>query len=129
MGLSLGSPIDLEERLNYDAGNNTLYVNFEGLSIETEEDARKLADFLDQRLSSFGRKVHVVVNYDNFFLGPRAKDTFFEMIEHNEDNYFLSSTRYSTNAFSRHQLRESFSTADLEQRIYRDFGDARSSTV
>jgi propionate CoA-transferase len=129
MGLSLGSPIDLEERLNYKAGNNALYVNFEGLSIETEEDARKLAGFLDQRLSSFERKVHVIVNYDNFYLGPRAKDAFFEMVKHNEENYFLSSTRYSTNAFSRHQLRERFAAADLEQSIYRDFGEARSPTA
>ena len=62
MDLSLGAPVDLEERLNYDAKNNALYVNFEGLSIETEEDAEKLADFLDQELSRLGRRVHVVVN-------------------------------------------------------------------
>ena len=127
MDLSLGAPVDLEERLNYDAKNNALYVNFEGLSIETEEDAEKLADFLDQELSSLGRKVHVVVNYDNFYLAPRARQTFFEMVEHNEENYFLSSTRYSTDAFFRHQLKEEFTEADLEQRIYRDFDEARKS--
>jgi propionate CoA-transferase len=127
MDLSLGAPVDLEERLNYDAKNNALYVNFEGLSIETEEDAEKLADFLDQELSSLGRRVHVVVNYDNFYLAPRARRTFFEMVEHNEENYFLSSTRYSTDAFFRHQLKEEFTEADLEQRIYRDFDEARKS--
>jgi propionate CoA-transferase len=127
MGLSLGAPVDLEERLNYDAKNNALYVNFEGLSIETEEDAEKLAGFLDQELSSLGRRVHVVVNYDNFYLAPRARRTFFEMVEHNEENYFLSSTRYSTDAFFRHQLKEEFTEADLEQRIYRDFDEARKS--
>ncbi|HEY6750542.1 MAG TPA: hypothetical protein VI027_04370, partial [Rubrobacteraceae bacterium] len=127
MGLSLGAPVDLEERLNYDAKNNALYVNFEGLSIETEEDAEKLAGFLDQELSSLGRRVHVVVNYDNFYLAPRARRTFFEMVEHNEENYFLSSTRYSTDAFFRHQLKEEFTEADLDQRIYRDFDEARKS--
>jgi propionate CoA-transferase len=127
MGLSLGAPVDLEERLNYDAKNNALYVNFEGLSIETEEDAEKLAGFLDQELSSLGRRVHVVVNYDNFYLAPRARRTFFEMVEHNEENYFLSSTRYSTDAFFRHQLKEEFTEADFEQRIYRDFDEARKS--
>ena len=127
MGLSLGAPVDIEERLNYDAKNNALYVNFEGLSIETEEDAEKLASFLDQELSSLGGRVHVVVNYDNFYLAPRARRTFFEMVEHNEENYFLSSTRYSTDAFFRHQLKEEFTEADLEQRIYRDFDEARKS--
>jgi propionate CoA-transferase len=68
-----------------------------------------------------------VVNYDNFYLGPAASDTFFAMVKHNEDNYFLSSTRYSTDAFFRHQLKEDFAEADLEQRIYRNFDEARKS--
>ena len=68
-----------------------------------------------------------MVNYDNFYLGPPACDTFFAMVKHNEDNYFLSSTRYSTDAFFRHQLKEDFAAADLEQRIYRNFDEARKS--
>lgn len=82
---------------------------------------------MDGRLSGFGRRAHVVVNYDNFNLGPAARDTFFAMVKHNEDNYLLSSTRYSTDAFVRHQLGENFAEADLEQRIYRNFDEARKS--
>jgi propionate CoA-transferase len=59
---------------------------------------------VDGRLSGFGRGAHVVVNYDNFNLGPAARDTFFAMVKHNEDNYLLSSTRYSTDASFRQQL-------------------------
>jgi hypothetical protein len=45
------------------------------------------------------------------------------MVKYNEDNYFLSSTRYSTDAFFRHQLKEDFAQADLEQWVFveRDF--------
>jgi propionate CoA-transferase len=127
MGLKESSPMSLDERLSYDAQNNVVYANFEGMSIETEEEADKLADYLDRYFSRLGRKVHVVVNYDNFNLGPAARDTFFAMVKHNEDNYFLSSTRYSTDAFFRHQLKENFTEADLEQRIYRNFDEARKS--
>ena len=66
-----------------------------------------------------------MVNYDNFYLGPAARDTFFAMVKHNEDSYFLSSTRYSTDAFFRHQLKENFAEADLAQSIYRNFDEAR----
>jgi propionate CoA-transferase len=97
------------------------------MNIGTEEEADKLADYLDRYFSRLGRKVHVVVNYDNFDLGPAARDTFFAMVKHNEDHYFLSSTRYSTDAFFRHQLKEDFAEADLEQRIYRNFDEARKS--
>ena len=127
MGLKESSPMNLDERLTHDAQNNVVYANFEGMSIGTEEDADKLADYLDRYFSRLGRKVHVVVNYDNFYLGPPARDTFFAMVKYNEDNYFLSSTRYSTDAFFRHQLKEDFADADLEQRIYHNFDEARKS--
>jgi propionate CoA-transferase len=127
MGLKESSPMSLDDRLSYDAENNVVYANFEGMSIETEEEADKLADYLDRWFSKLGGRVHVVVNYDNFNLGEAARDTFFAMVKHNEDNYFLSSTRYSTDAFFRHQLKEDFTDADLEQRIYRNFDEARKS--
>ncbi len=127
MSLSESSPMSLDDRISYDAQNNVAYANFEGMSIETEGDADKLADYLDRYFSKLGRKVHVVVNYDNFDLGPAARDTFFAMVKHNEDRYFLSSTRYSTDAFFRHQLGEDFAGADLEQRIYHNFDEARKS--
>jgi propionate CoA-transferase len=68
MGLQQRSPLSLEERLRYDEAENMLYINLEGLSIETVEDARKLADFFERKLSSFGKKVHAITNYDNFNL-------------------------------------------------------------
>jgi propionate CoA-transferase len=127
MGLKERSPMSLDDRVSYDAHNNVVYANFEGMNIATEEDAEKLADYLDRWFSRLGRKVHVVVNYDNFYLGPAARDTFFAMVKHNEDEYFLSSTRYSTDAFFRHQLKEEFTEADLGQRIYRNFDEAQKS--
>jgi propionate CoA-transferase len=127
LGLKESSPMSLDERLSHDAHNNVVYANFEGMNIETEEEADKLADYLDRYISKLGRKVHVVVNYDNFYLGHAASDPFFAMVKHNEDNYFHSSTRYATDAFFRHQLKEDFAKADLEQRIYRNFDEARES--
>jgi propionate CoA-transferase len=127
MGLAESSPMSLDERVSYDAENNVVYANFEGMSIGTEEEADKLADYLDRYFAKLGRRVHVVVNYDNFDLAPPARDTFFAMVKHNEDCYFLSSTRYSTDAFFRHQLKEDFTEAELDQRIYRNFDEARKS--
>lgn len=47
------------------------------------------------------------------------------MVRHNQESYFLSSTRYSTNAFFRHQLGEQFTDARLGQQIYGSFDDAK----
>jgi propionate CoA-transferase len=124
MGLKHRSPMSLEERLHYDEADNVLYINFEGLSIETVEDAQKLADFFDRKLASFGKRVNAVTNYDNFNLNAIAAERFFAMVKHNHE-YFLSYTRYSTNAFFRHQLGKQFTQASLENSFYKNFEEAK----
>ncbi|NJL04442.1 MAG: acyl CoA:acetate/3-ketoacid CoA transferase [Chloroflexaceae bacterium] len=125
MGLRDSSVKPLSERVSYNAGENVAYANFEGLSLVTENDAYELAAFLDQWFASLGRKVNVIVNYDNFTLGIRAKPIFFEMVRQNQEKYFLSSTRYSTNAFFRLQLGEEFAEAQIGQQFYKNFAEAR----
>jgi propionate CoA-transferase len=104
-----------------------LYVNLEGLHLDTAEQARNLAAYLDRRLTALGR-VHAVVNYDNLELGPTAEDTFFTMIRDSTEKHFLSATHYSTNAFFRHQLGARFTDAQLGQTIYPTFAAAREGT-
>lgn len=87
MGLRDRPPVSMQSRFIHDpdADADVAYVNFEGLRILTVLDARALADFLDGRFSSLGRKVHVVVNYDNFTLSDEASDVFFDMIRRNTE--------------------------------------------
>ena len=125
MGLSRHSLVDLDDRLVHHAEDNVLYVNLEGLHLDTAEQARELATYLDRRLTAFGHRVHAVVNYDNLELGPTAEDTFFTMIRDSTEKHFLSATHYSTNAFFRHQLGRRFTQAQLGQTIYPTFAAAR----
>ncbi|MDP9396905.1 MAG: acyl CoA:acetate/3-ketoacid CoA transferase, partial [Actinomycetota bacterium] len=119
MGLKDRPPVGMDERFRYDLAANIAYVNFEGLRLLTVEDAQELAQELDKRFAALGRRVNVVVNYDNFFLSPEAADEFFRMVRHNEERYFLSSTRSSTNAFFRRQLGRGF----REHHLYGNFSD------
>jgi propionate CoA-transferase len=48
------------------------------------------------------------------------------MVRRNEERYFASCTRYSTNAFYRRLLGERFAKANLSQEIYSSFDEARS---
>jgi propionate CoA-transferase len=126
MGLRDRPPMSMEERFAYDADGNVAYVNFEGLRILDADDVRALADFLDTRFAALGRRVNVVVNYDNFTLGDDATDAYFEMVRRNTERYFVSSTRYSTNAFYRRQLGRRFTDERLQHRIYDDFSEAQA---
>ncbi len=113
MGLRDRPPVGMEERFRLDAATDTVYVNFEGLRLVTAHDADDLARELHRRFAALDRRVHVVVNYDNFDLGPDAADPFFAMVRRNEERFFLSSTRYSTNAFLRRQFGREFTEHDL----------------
>ena len=126
IGLKDRAPLPLADRVVHHPEDNVVFVNFEGLRLLTTRDVRTLAEFLDQRLAALGARVNGVVNYDNFEVSDDAAHDFFAMIRHNSERYFLSLTRYSTNAFYRRQLRERFTHASLSQQIYPSFADARA---
>ena len=126
IGLKDRALLPLADRLVHHPEDNVVFVNFEGLRLLTPQDVRVLADFLDQRLAELGGRVNGVVNYDNFEVSDDAAAAFFEMIRHNSERYFLSLTRYSTNAFFRRQLRERFTRASVTQQIYPSFADAKA---
>jgi propionate CoA-transferase len=128
MGLSRHTLVDLDDRLVHHPEDNLLYVNLEGLHLDTAEQTRELATYLDRRLTSLGHRVHAIVNYDNLELGPTAEDTFFTMIRDSTQKHFLSATHYSTNAFFRHQLGPRFTQAQLGQTLYPNFAAARKGT-
>ena len=103
------------------ANDNLVFIHFEGLTLDALEQAEELAAFLGRRLRDLGRRVNLVVNYDNFELGRGAAPRFFEMVREHERRYFLSCTRYSTDAFLRRKLGRAFADARLSSTIYRNF--------
>jgi propionate CoA-transferase len=121
LGLGERSPLTLGERVDHRAQDDLMFINFEGLTLDTFEEAEALAAFLGRRLHDLGRRVNVIVNYDNFELGRAAAPRFFEMVREHDRSYFLSSTRYSTDAFLRRKLGRAFADARLSQTIYRSF--------
>jgi propionate CoA-transferase len=121
LGLGERSPLTLDERVDYRADDNLVFINFEGLTVDTLEQAEALAAFLSRRLRDLGTRVNLHVNYDNFELGRAAAPRFFEMVREHDRSYFLSSTRYSTDAFLRRKLGRAFADARLSQTIYRSF--------
>jgi propionate CoA-transferase len=124
LGLGERSPLTLDERVDYRADDDLVFINFEGLAVDTLEEAEELAAFLDRRLHDLGRRVNLIVNYDNFEPGRAAAPRFLEMVRELERRYFLSSTRYSTDAFLRRKLGRAFANARLSQTIYRSFEES-----
>lgn len=116
MNLRKEEKVSLEDRLLYEAETNTLNLNLEGLSIYTEAELDTIEQFFEQRLSAFGKKVNVIVNYDNFFVSKAVEGRYFAMVKRHNEQYFLSSTRYSTDPFFRRHAGTKF--AQINSRLY-----------
>lgn len=122
LGLDKESEKLISERLHYNVESNTVFVHFEGMRLDSVAEVDKLAAHLDAYFSSLEQKVKVVVNYDNFFVAPVAETAYFEMIAKNTANYFISSARYSTDAFFRRKEGLKFSQAKAE--LYDSYSEA-----
>ena len=123
------SPLTLVERFEYHPNMNLVFMNFEGLTLESADEVEALAAFLSRRLHEIGHRVNLIVDYDNFELGRSAARRFLAMVREHERLYFLSSIRYSTDAFLRRKLGRAFAEARLSQTFYRSFEDATHALV
>lgn len=118
MGLNQWTFAELPSRLEYQEKDNTVFVNFSGLRISTADEVEELSRFLDDYFSALGRKVNVVVNYEHFDLGAQAEPAYLEMVQRNQERYFLRTVRYARQAFFRRRSGDRF--AGINAPIHRN---------
>ena len=107
----------MSERLSYDAGRNTMFVNFEGMSIRSNGDIETVRRVLDAFCGRIGHQVSLIVNYDGFRLAESEADAYFEMVRQLQLKYYSSATRYTTSAFMRMKLDAAFSELDSASHV------------
>jgi len=108
----------IEERLNYDPGQNIFFVNFEGLSVRTPEDIDRVLRAVEGRLATVGHKVAAIVNYDRFSIAPELIDDYTGMVKGLMDRHYSDVTRYTASTFLRAKLGESFSKRATDPNIF-----------
>jgi propionate CoA-transferase len=110
--------VPLEARFAYDADRNTFFLNMEGMSLVSQDDVEGIETEVGRRLAAIGRKVHMVVNYDNFYLGPDLADSYIAVVRRLAARYYASVTRYTTSSFMRLKLSGQLSDRGLAPHIY-----------
>ncbi|MGD9971682.1 MAG: acyl CoA:acetate/3-ketoacid CoA transferase [Desulfatirhabdiaceae bacterium] len=111
----LGLP--LEQRLTYDAGTNTLFANFEGISVKDMKTVKQIASAFEQLLAPLKHKVNVVANFDNFEIYPDILDEYTDMALGLKKRFFEASSVYTTSAFLRMQLGKSLAARGVAPHI------------
>src|SRR3984893_3861055 len=108
----------LEARFAYDAERNIFFLNMEGMTLVSAGEVQAIGTEVDQRLAVIGKKVQMVINYDNFYLNPDLADHYKALIRSLADRYYASATRYTTSSFMRLKLSEHLSDRGLAPHIY-----------
>ena len=110
--------VPLEARFTYDADRNIFFLNMEGLSVTTPAEAEAIAAEVEKRLAAVGKKVPVVVNYDNFYLAPDLADMYASVVRGLAERHYESVTRYTTSSFMRLKLSGHLAQRGLAPHIY-----------
>ena len=119
--------IPLEERLIYDPSENLFFVNFEGHSIKTRQDIQETKETVEKILDPLGKKVHTIVNYDNFTILPDLVDEYTEMVKYLVNKYYSGVTRYTTSTFLRMKLGDALQKRGVKPHIYESSKEAEEA--
>jgi propionate CoA-transferase len=88
------------------------------VSLVTEDDVQAIGTQVGKRLAAIGKKVQMVVNYDNFYLDPALTDAYTSVVRSLAERYYASVTRYTTSSFMRLKLTRQLHHRDLAPHIY-----------
>ena len=116
--------VPLDARFTYDADRNIFFINMEALSVSTPAQAEAIVAEIEKRLSAVGKKVPVVVNYDNFYLAPDLADTYTAAVRSLSERFYETVTRYTTSSFLRAKLGDALKQRALAPHIYENSVEA-----
>jgi len=116
--------LTLDERLIYDPSENLFFVNFEGHSIKTRQDIQDVKKAVEKIFAPLRKKVHAIVNYDNFTILPDLVDEYTEMVKYLVNKYYSEVTRYTTSTF-RMKLGDALQKRGVKPQTYERSEEAR----
>jgi propionate CoA-transferase len=118
--------IGMAERVSYDAERNTLFLNLEGFHVRNRDDVDRVRRAVEERCQAIGKKVALVVNYDNFLIDAAVSDTYAAMVRYMETHYYTTASRYTTSAFLRLKLGEALARRRVAPHIFETATEAHA---
>mgnify|MGYP001183597365 CR=1 FL=1 len=110
--------VKLAERITYDANRNTLFINLEGWNVRKRSDIEDLKKVLVTACKDAGRRVHSIINQDEFRIAEDLYDDYAAMVDEMSKNYYETTSRYTTSAFMRMKMQDALSERGLAPHIF-----------
>jgi propionate CoA-transferase len=105
--------LSIAERITYDQSRNILFLNYEGLQLQTLDDIEQVRAEIESRCQSIGKRVTTIANYEGFELDQSISDAYFTLVAYIQNRYYKSVSRYTTNAFMRLKLSDALAQREL----------------
>lgn len=117
--------IRIEDRISYDAETNTLFLDYSGMQVRSEDDLTRIKDAVDAALEPLGRCVHAIVNYDSFTTEDAVNDAYLDLVRYVEERYYIDVSRYTTSGFMRLKLGHEFAARHITSEVVGSEREAR----
>ena len=118
--------MSLSDRIHYNRSTNTIFLNFAGLRVRTLKDVQDIQDAVELKMKAVGKRMHSVVNYDNFVIDEDVMDEYADLVKYIDSTYYLSVHRYTTSAFLRLKLGKELRKRELSPQIYETVEEAKT---
>jgi len=119
--------LPLADRFTFDAGSQTMFINFERLRVRTAGDVQAVRGEVEKHLQPLGRRVWGVVNYDHFVLDPEVQDEWAAMVQELVDRHYIDVVRYTTSSFLRAKLGPALAARGVAPHLYETAAEARQA--
>jgi len=118
--------IGMAERVSYDVERNILFLNLEGFHVRNRDDVDRVRRAVEEKCQTIGKKVALIVNYDDFLIDAAVADTYAAMVRYMETNYYTTASRYTTSAFLRLKLGEALARRRVAPHIFESEAEAQA---
>jgi propionate CoA-transferase len=117
--------IHVEDRLNYDPDSNTVFMNFAGMRVRSQDDIDRILAAVSALLDPLGKRVNSIVNYDRFEVDDDASDAYLDAVRYVEEKYYLKVSRYTNSGFMRLKLGKALADRHVSSQIFESQREAR----
>jgi propionate CoA-transferase len=118
--------IHIEDRLSYDPDTNTVFMDYAGMRVRTEEDLHNIKEAVDNLLEPLGKRVNSIVNYERFEADPEITPKYLDLVKYVEDKYYIRVSRYTTSGFMRLKLAQELDKRHVTSEVYETHKQARN---
>jgi len=120
----LDALLKLEERFKYDSEKSLFYVNFKDFTVNSKADIGKIEFMVASELSGVGKKVHALVNYENFYINSEIVEDYTSMVNRLMEHFYQDVTRYTTSQSLHSQLESALKKANVVPNIFESSEEA-----